>query len=130
MLAAAGFPNGFATTIQYSATPTPSLPDPGKVATEIQSELLTNLGIQATLEVVPDDAYRADVDDGTLDGLHLLDRGGDLPRRRRPTSTRASRPGASPEFGPPFADIDKALAAGRASPIGAKRERPMPRPTT
>ena len=121
MLAAAGFPNGFATTIRYSATPTASLPDPGKVATEIQSELLTNLGIQATLEIVPDDAYRSAVDDGTLDGLHLFDRAAAYPDVSAYLDPRFAA-GASPEFGPPFADIDKALAAGRVSPIGAKRD--------
>ena len=79
-LAAAGFPNGFATTIHYSATPSAVAPRPRHgVATEIQSELLTNLGIQATLVAVPDDAYRAGVDAGTLDGIHLFDRGGTYP---------------------------------------------------
>jgi peptide/nickel transport system substrate-binding protein len=120
-LAAAGFPNGFATTIRYSATPSLSLPDPGRVAAEIQTELLDNLGIHAKLMVMPDAAYRAAVDAGTLEGLHLLDRGAAYPDPSAYLDPRFGG-GAGPEFGKPFADIDKALAGGRASAADAKRD--------
>ena len=121
MLAAAGFPTGFETTLTYSATPTASLPDPARVAAEIQTELHDNLGIQASLVLMPDEAYRAAVDAGTLSGLHLADRGGAYPD---PTAYLDPRFGAdaSPEFGAPFADIDKALTSARTSAVGAKRE--------
>ena len=83
---------------------------------------LTNLGIQAKLGADAGRAFTASVDDGTLDGLHLLDRAG---RIRTPSAYLDPRFGAGavdPSSGTPFADIDKALAAGRASPTAAKRE--------
>ena len=69
---AAGFPDGFATTIHYSATPSAAVPDPGALVLEIQAELQTNLGITADLVNEPDSTYRADVDAGKIDGIHLL----------------------------------------------------------
>jgi ABC-type transport system substrate-binding protein len=121
LLAAAGLPNGFTTTLYYSATPTPSMPDPARVAAEIQTELLANLGIGAKLVLMPDAAFHLAVDDGTLDGLHLLDRGAAYPDASAYLDPRFGA-GAGPEFGTPFPDIDKALATGRASANPAKRE--------
>ena len=114
LLTAAGFQTGFPTTLYYSVTPTRSMPDPGAVAGEIQSELLINLGIQVALVAMPDAAYRAAVDAGTLDGMHLVDRVGPYPDPSAYLDPLFAT-GASAEFGTPFADIDKALAAGRAS---------------
>ena len=121
LLGAAGLPNGFQTKIYYSTMPTPSLPDPGRVATEIQTELLTNLGIRAELVAMPDAAYHTTLDDGTLDGLHLVDRGAAYPDPSAYLDPRFGA-GASPEFGTPFPDIDQALASGRASVASDKRE--------
>ena len=111
VLSAAGFQAGFPTTLYYSATPTPSLPDPGAVATEIQSELQTNLGIDVALVVMPDAAYQAAVAKGTLDGMHLMDRAAATPDPSAYLDPRFGA-GASAEFGTPFTDIDKALAVG------------------
>jgi ABC-type transport system substrate-binding protein len=120
-LTAAGLPDGFTTALYYSATPTASMPDPARVAAEIQTELLVNLGIGAKLVLMPDAAFHRAVDDGTLDGLHLLDRGAAYPDVSAYLDPRFGG-GAGPEFGTPFSDIDKALAAGRASVSSAKRE--------
>ena len=120
-LTAAGFPDGFVTTIRYSATPRPSMPDPGSVAAEIQTELLDNLGIQAGLEVVPDAVYQADVAAGSFDGIQLAWAVAAFPD---PTAMLDPRfgPGAPAEFGTPFADVGKALAAGNATASDAKRD--------
>jgi len=48
LLAAAGFPHGFATTLSYSTAPRPYLPEPQRVAETIQAEL-AQAGIQITL---------------------------------------------------------------------------------
>ena len=70
MLAAAGFPDGFDTKIQYREAARPYLPDPTGVATELKNQLLANLGIRAELVAVA---------------------GGHLPgRRRRRASSTAS----------------------------------------
>jgi peptide/nickel transport system substrate-binding protein len=49
LLAAAGFPHGFATTLSYSTAPRPYLPEPQRVAETIQAEL-AQAGIQITLQ--------------------------------------------------------------------------------
>jgi peptide/nickel transport system substrate-binding protein len=49
LLAAAGFPDGFATTLSYSTAPRPYLPEPGRVAETIQANL-RDAGIQVTLQ--------------------------------------------------------------------------------
>jgi peptide/nickel transport system substrate-binding protein len=49
LLAAAGFPHGFSTTLSYSTAPRPYLPEPQRVAETIQAEL-AQAGIQITLQ--------------------------------------------------------------------------------
>jgi ABC-type transport system substrate-binding protein len=120
-LASAGYPDGFDTTIHYQATPTPSLPDPAGVASEIQAELLANLGINATLVVEPPDAFPAAVAAGKVDGIHLLGQTADYPDVTAFLDPRFG-PGASAEFGKRFTDIGNALAAGDATADPAKRE--------
>ena len=120
-LAAAGYGNGFDTTIQYRAAPRPYLPDPTGVATELQTELLANLGIHATLVAEPDATFLNDVDAGKLDGIHLLGQTATYPDASAFLDPRFA-PGASAEFGRKFGDIGKALAAGEASGDPAKRD--------
>jgi peptide/nickel transport system substrate-binding protein len=49
LLAAAGFPNGFTTTLSYSTAPRPYLPEPQRVAETIQANL-AQAGITVTLQ--------------------------------------------------------------------------------
>ena len=49
LLAAAGFPNGFSTTLSYSTAPRPYLPEPQRVAETIQASL-AQAGITVTLQ--------------------------------------------------------------------------------
>jgi peptide/nickel transport system substrate-binding protein len=49
LLAAAGFPRGFSTTLSYSTAPRPYLPEPQRVAETIQANL-AQIGIQVTLQ--------------------------------------------------------------------------------
>ncbi len=120
-LTAAGFPDGFTTTIHYSTTPSAAIPDPAALALEVQSELQTNLGITADLVGEPDETYRADVDAGKLDGIHLLTQTPSYPDVSASLDPRFAS-GASGEIGRPYPDITKALAAGRATANGTKRE--------
>lgn len=48
LLAAAGYPHGFATTLSYPTSPRPYLPDPARVAETIQANL-KQAGIEVTL---------------------------------------------------------------------------------
>ena len=121
MLATAGFPSGFDTTIHYADAAQPFLPAPAGVAGELRDELLANLGIHATLVVEPAATYGSDADSGKLDGIHFL---GQTPSYPDVTTYLDPRfgPGASAEFGRKFADLSKALAAGNATADAAKRD--------
>ena len=121
MLAAAGYPNGFETTIRFRTTARPYLPDPTGVARELKTQLLDNLGIRATLVVESEDTFPAEVDAGKLDGIHLLGQGETYPDVSAFLDARFG-PGASDGSGKKFADIQKALASGDATASDAKRE--------
>ncbi|MEX2144595.1 MAG: ABC transporter substrate-binding protein [Anaerolineales bacterium] len=79
MLADAGYPDGFETSIFYRDVFRVYLPEPGLVAVELQAQLADNLGI--TAEVVPMESgeFIAASTDGQLDGIHLLGWGADYP---------------------------------------------------
>lgn len=119
-LAQAGFPDGFPTSITYSDEPRDYLPDPGAVATALQTQLHEYLGVEATLRVLPFDELVAQADAGRLDGLYLLgararvaDASVLLDQHFGPTS--------SAQFGRRFDDIARALDQGRTSGDPAKR---------
>jgi ABC-type transport system substrate-binding protein len=120
-LAAAGYPSGFVTKIHYSTTPTAAIPDPGALALALQAQLQTNLDIAAELVAEPEDAYRAAVDAGTLDGIHILTQTPAWPDVSASLDPRLAT-GARGEVGKPYDDIVKALATGRSTTNGTKRE--------
>jgi ABC-type transport system substrate-binding protein len=51
--------------------PIPGLPDPDGTAGAVRDQLAGNLGLQVSIDVMPLDAFRAHVADGTLTGLYL-----------------------------------------------------------
>ena len=63
LLARAGFPNGFSTTLWYMTTPRPYLPEPERVAEAIQADLKA-IGINAVLEGFEWSNYLYKVQDG------------------------------------------------------------------
>ena len=120
-LAAAGYPQGFETTIHYPMTARPSLPDPQGVAIDLQTQLQDNLGITASLVAEPDATYAADVDAGKIRGIFLDTQTvtyPDVSAFLDPTFG----PGASAALGKPLGDVVKALATGRGTAVRAKRE--------
>ena len=121
LMVAAGYPGGFDTTIRYLATARPYLPDPAGVASELQAELLANLRIRAELVAVPEETFIADLDAGTLDGIHLLGQTATFPDVTAFLDPRFGS-GSSAEFGKPFPDIGAALASGDASAAANKRD--------
>jgi len=120
MLAAAGYPDGFDTKIQYREAPRPYLPDPTGVATELKTQLLDNLGIRAELVVEPEETFLADANAGKLEGIHLLGQNMSFPDIGGFLDPRFGS-SASNEFGKRFADIGKALTSGRATADGGAR---------
>jgi len=78
-LAAAGFPDGFDTTIYYRDVTRGYLPTPGDVAADIQAQLKTNLNINAEIIVMESGEFIQTSSAGGLDGIHLLGWTGDYP---------------------------------------------------
>jgi peptide/nickel transport system substrate-binding protein len=79
LLAEAGFPDGFSTTIYYRDVFRVYLPEPGIVAQDIQAQLAENLGIDATVELLESGDFIARATTGQLEGIHLLGWGADYP---------------------------------------------------
>lgn len=120
LLATAGFPDGFDTTIQYRDVARPYLPDPTAVATELQAQLLANLNIRATLEALPEATFLDTVDNGGADGIHLLGRVASVPDVSTLLDPHFGA-GASREFGDPIDALVDALTAGAATVDDAAR---------
>ena len=114
LLADAGFPKGFKTTIQYRDVVRPYLPDPTAVALELQAQLLANLNIHAELVVVPEATFLTTVDEGRADGIHLLGRSASVPEISALLDPHFGA-GASREFGQPIDPLVAALTTGAAS---------------
>jgi peptide/nickel transport system substrate-binding protein len=119
MLADAGYPDGFETTIHYRPAVRGYLPAPPQVAANLQAQL-AEMGITATIDEQDDTAYLDNADAGTLTGIHLLGWGADYPD---PTNFLDYHfgAGASAQFGDKFDDITGPLTEGAASVEEADR---------
>lgn len=120
LLADAGFPDGFRTSIQYRDVARTYLPDPTAVATEIQAQLLANLNIRADLQVLPEATFLASADEGQLSGIHLLGRIVSVPEASNVLGPHFGA-GASQEFGAPISALVEALGAAAATTDKAAR---------
>lgn len=77
-LAAAGFPDGFSTTIYYRDVVRGYLPDPGLVAVEVQTQL-ANIGVTADIQVQESGTFIDNSSQGLLNGIYLLGWTADYP---------------------------------------------------
>lgn len=110
LLADAGFPDGFDTTIRYRDVFRVYLPEPGAVATEIATQLQENLGINATIEEMESGAFIEESSIGGLDGLHLLGWGADYPHVTNFLDTHFR----GPQFGDPIPELVDLMDQGAA----------------
>jgi ABC-type transport system substrate-binding protein len=109
LLAEAGFPDGFETTIYYRDVFRGYLPEPNLVAQDLQAQL-ADLGITATIEVMESGAFIAESAAGNLNGIHLLGWGADYPHV---TNFLDYHFGASQaQFGTPYPEIYEQLQLG------------------
>lgn len=107
-LAAAGFPDGFDTTIYYRDVFRGYLPEPSVVAVEFQTQLRDNLGINAEIVVMESGEFIDESTNGRLDGFYLLGWGADYPHV---TNFLDFHFGASnPQFGDPHPEIYEVLS--------------------
>jgi ABC-type transport system substrate-binding protein len=108
LLAQAGFPDGFETTLYYRDVVRGYLPEVGRVAEEIQAQLKTNLNIDAKIEVMESGAYLDASSNGQLNGFHLLGWGADYPHITDFLDYHFN--GTKVQFGNPFPEIFDPLA--------------------
>jgi ABC-type transport system substrate-binding protein len=112
MLADAGFPDGFETTIYYRDVVRGYLPEPGVVAQELQVQLEENLGITAEIEVMESGAFIEESAAGNLDGFYLLGWGADYPHVTNFLDYHFGS--AQMQFGDPYPEIYELLDQGRS----------------
>jgi ABC-type transport system substrate-binding protein len=79
LLAEAGYPDGFETSIYYRAASRPYMLEPARIAVEVQTQLLENLGITAQVVEMESGEFIDQSTSGLLQGIHLLGWGADYP---------------------------------------------------
>ena len=114
LLTAANFDFSKTYKIQFRNAVRGYLPDPPQIATEIQSQLLANLGIKTTLDVQESGAFLDANAAGTLDGLFLLGWGADYPDATNFLDYHFGS-GSGKKFGTAFDDVVAALNKGAQS---------------
>jgi len=120
-LTAAGFDFSKTYKLQFRAAVRGYLPDPPQIATEIQGQLKTNLGINTTLDLQESGAFLDANAAGTLDGIFMLGWGADYPD---PTNFLDYHfgSGSGKKFGAPLPDIAAALTTGATTLDEASRK--------
>jgi peptide/nickel transport system substrate-binding protein len=121
LLADAGFPDGFETTITYRDVVRGYLPEPGVVAQDIQAQLEQNLGIKAQIVVMESGAFIDAANAGQIEGIHLLGWGADYPDQTNFLDFHFGS-GASPQFGNGFPDIWDVLKKAGSTTDAAQRK--------
>ena len=119
LLAKAGFPNGFETTLSYRDVVRSYLPQPGLVAQDIQAQLKENLGIDVKINVMESGAFLDTAKTGSLP-LHLLGWGADYPDQTNFLDYHFGK-GASDQFGKGFQDIWDVLHKAATTADAAER---------
>ena len=118
-LAAAGFPDGFSTTIYYRDVFRSYLPDPGLVATDLQAQL-ADIGITAEIVVMESGEFIDESTSGNLDGIHLLGWGADYPHVTNFLDFHFGK--SNPQFGEPHPEIFELLEQGSQIASDAEAE--------
>jgi ABC-type transport system substrate-binding protein len=110
LLAEAGFPDGFETTIKLRDVFRVYLPEPVTVAEDIRAQLEENLGINAEVIVMESGAFIEENASGQQEGIHLLGWGADYPHVTNFLDFHFG--GGNPQFGEMSQDIVDTLAEG------------------
>jgi peptide/nickel transport system substrate-binding protein len=111
LLAEAGYPDGFETTLHFRDVVRGYLPQPAQVAQDIQAQLLDNLNITVNINMMESGAFIDASNAGKLDGLHLLGWGADYPEVTNFLDYHFGA-NSSPQFGDNHEEITTALTQG------------------
>jgi len=109
LLAEAGYPDGFEITLNYRDVFRWYLPEPGRVAEDIQAQLAENLNVTVNIEVMESGAFIDASDAGEL-AFYLLGWGADYPDATNFLDYHFGL-GASDQFGDTFESITTPLRA-------------------
>jgi len=109
LLAEAGYPDGFEIELAYRDVVRSYLPEPGRVAEDIQAQLAENLKITANIVVMESGAFLDAAQAGQLP-MYLLGWGADYPDATNFLDYHFGS-GASDQFGDKFPEITEPLAA-------------------
>ena len=126
MLADAGFPDGFSTSIFYRDVTRGYLPTPGDVAADLQAQLKTNLNIDAEIvQMESGEFIQACSTAGTCDGIHLLGWTGDYPHVTNFLDFHFAEGNTQfgtghPEVWEPLATASKLASESEAAPLYAE----------
>jgi peptide/nickel transport system substrate-binding protein len=121
LLADAGYPNGFTTTISYRNVTRGYVSNPVGVVQDLQQQLKNNLNITATLDEQESTTFIDNSDAGRLTGLYLLGWGADYPDVTNFLDYHFGT-GATGQFGDKFDDITAALTEGAGGADDAARK--------
>jgi len=121
LLAEAGYPDGFSTSLQLRDAVRPYLPDPPVIAQEIQAQLKANLNIDAEIELMESGAFLDANEAGQLDGLFLLGWGADFPDTDNFLNYHFG-PGVGKKFGGTSPELIEAIRQGGQTADPAERE--------
>lgn len=113
LLADAGFPDGFETTIKLRDVFRVYLPEPTAVAEDIRAQLEENLGITAEVVVMESGAFLEENATGEQQGMHLLGWGADYPHVTNFLDFHFG--GVNVQFGDISPDIVETLAEGSST---------------
>jgi ABC-type transport system substrate-binding protein len=114
LLAEAGYPDGFDTTISYRDVSRPYLLEAPPVAQELQAQLEANLGIHAEIVPVESGAYVEATTTGQTQGIHMFGWGADYPHITNFLDFHFGQD--NPQLGTPYPEIYEPLL--EASSIG------------
>jgi ABC-type transport system substrate-binding protein len=125
LLADAGFPDGFETSIYYRDVTRGYLPTPGDVAADIQAQLSENLGIDAEIVLMESAEFIQESAAGNLDGIHLLGWTGDYPHVTNFLDFHFGQDNtqfgtAYPEIAEPLLEASQTADASAAAPLYAE----------
>ncbi|WP_119069768.1 ABC transporter substrate-binding protein [Aggregatilinea lenta] len=121
LLADAGYPDGFEIELSYRDVVRPYLPEPGRVAEDLQAQLSENLGVTVNINVMESGAFIDAANAGELP-FYLLGWNADYPDATNFLDYHFGS-GATPQFGDKFPEITEPLAAaGQLSDPQARLE--------